>query len=165
MNWWYMGADPGLSGAFALINGHDGEALDIIRGDATEHDQAFKLDDWNNNNRFQIRMCLTEEVHSMPKQGIASSFKFGKSYGFMLGLLVANNIPHEFVTPVKWQNEMRCRSKGDKNVTKAAAQRIFSGQINITHRNADALLLAECCRRRMTSGGEDEKIRRSRRRS
>jgi hypothetical protein len=55
-------------------------------------------------------------------------------------------IPFEEVSPVKWQKVMGCLSKGDKNVTKAAAQRLFP-DIKITHAIADALLIAEYGRR------------------
>lgn len=167
---YYIGADPGISGAFALVQGGTGNAIDIIRGDWTEYDQYEKLKSWNK--EFLIRMCMVEEVTSRPMfvngkqvQGIASTFKFGKSFGFMIGLLVATEIRHIFVRPSVWQTEMRCRTKGDKNITKAAAQRIFPGQITITHRNADALLLAECCRRRYHDPGPAKvrpKIRRRR---
>jgi hypothetical protein len=82
----------------------------------------------------------------MPVQGVSSTFKFGVSYGFVLGLLSALRIRHELVTPQKWQRAMNCLSGGDKNVTKAAAQRLWP-HWKITHGNADALLIAEHCRR------------------
>jgi hypothetical protein len=37
---------------------------------------------------------------------------------------------------------MQCLTKGDKNVSKAAAQRLWP-KLKITHANADALLIAE----------------------
>jgi hypothetical protein len=40
-------------------------------------------------------------------------------------------------------------SKGDKNVTKAKAQQLFT-QLKITHATADALLIAEFARRSRT---------------
>jgi hypothetical protein len=41
---------------------------------------------------------------------------------------------------------MKCRSGGDKKITKAAAQRLFP-RMKVTHKNADALLIAEYGRR------------------
>ena len=49
------------------------------------------------------------------------------------------------VSPVKWQTAMGCRTGGDKNVSKAEAQRLWPS-LKITHRNADSLLLAEYAR-------------------
>ena len=60
--------------------------------------------------------------------------------------LCAATIPYEEVTPQKWQKALGCRTGGDKNVSKARAQALFPLQ-NITHAIADALLLAEYCRR------------------
>lgn len=90
--------------------------------------------------------AVIERVHSMPKQGVASSFKFGRSYGFLRGCLIASGIPFEEVTPQVWQKALGCLSRGDKNVTKARAQQLFPS-LKITHATADALLLAEYARR------------------
>lgn len=87
-----------------------------------------------------------ERVHSMPKQGVASSFTFGRSYGFLRGCLIASGIPFEEVTPQTWQKALGCLSRGDKNVTKAKAQQLFPS-LKITHATADALLIAEYGRR------------------
>ena len=88
-----------------------------------------------------------EAVHAFPKQGVSSTFKFGVNYGLLRGLMIAGAIPFEEVSPLKWQREMACLSKGDKNITKARAQQLFPG-IKITHATADALLIAEYARRK-----------------
>ena len=141
----YMGVDPGQSGAIAVLCG-EGKVVAIIRLDDTEHDVATQVAMWS---RY-IKMAYLEQVHAMPRQGVASTFKFGTSYGFCRALLVCHAVPFALVTPAKWQGDMKCRSKGDKNVTKAAAQRLFPGQ-KVTHRNADALLIAEHGRRKWSS--------------
>ena len=82
----------------------------------------------------------------MPKQGVASTFKFGQSFGFLQGILIAAEIPFELVTPQKWQRYLGCRTKGDKNITKARAQELFP-DIKCTHAVSDALLIAEYGRR------------------
>lgn len=138
----YIGVDPGKSGAVA-IEDEDGY-LAVCRCDETEHDVAVFLRSWVGNRGPAFAMI--ERVHSMPKQGVASSFKFGQSYGFLRGCLIALGIPFEEVMPQKWQKAMGCLSHGDKNVTKARAQQLFPGE-KITHATADALLIAEYCRR------------------
>jgi hypothetical protein len=60
--------------------------------------------------------------------------------------LTAADVPFDEVLPVKWQTVMGCRSGGDKNITKARAQQLFP-HVKVTHAIADALLLAEFCRR------------------
>jgi hypothetical protein len=37
---------------------------------------------------------------------------------------------------------MKCRTGGDKNISKARAQELFP-RVKVTHKNADALLLAK----------------------
>jgi hypothetical protein len=59
---------------------------------------------------------------------------------------MAAGIPYDLVLPVKWQTAMSCRTKGDKNVSKARAQQLFP-DVKVTHAIADALLIAEFCRR------------------
>lgn len=137
----FIGIDPGQSGAIAAINSKS-EVVGIIKGKETERDL------WEGIARFTAYpsvFAMIEAVHSMPKQGVVSSFKFGRSYGFLRGLLVASGVRFDEVSPVKWQTKMRCRSKGDKNVTKARAQQLFPN-VKITHATADALLLAEYAR-------------------
>jgi len=136
----YLGIDPGQSGSIAAIM-PSGNAT-WIKLDGTDHDVAEWLRDFHSGQT----VCCIEKVNAMPKQGVSSTFKFGRSFGFLQGLLVALQIPFEFVTPQKWQGYMGCRTAGDKNVSKAAAQRLFPN-LKITHANADALLIAEYCKR------------------
>ena len=134
----YIGIDPGSSGAVSVI-WDDGEpATQFHKLSEPEHDLIDYLKQFD----LQSAKATIESVHSMPKQGVASSFKFGKSFGFCLGVLTGLKIPYKLVSPQKWQAAMSCRTGGDKNISKAAAQRLWPA-IKITHANADSLLLAE----------------------
>lgn len=137
----YLGIDPGKSGAMAIV-GPTGELVSLIRLKETHHD----VWEWLDSHRDGVAFAVLEKVHSMPKQGVASSFKFGVSYGFCQGMLVAAGIRFDLVTPQKWQKTLGCMSRGDKNVTKARAQELFPGE-RVIHATADALLLAEYVRR------------------
>lgn len=138
-----LGIDPGQSGAIAIIS-PDGRRAEQ-RLSATETDIWYFLFNWHPHDKCES-FAFVERVHSMPKQGVASSFKFGQNYGFLRGLLTALRIPFEEVTPQRWQKEMACLTKGDKNVSKARAQQLFP-QLKVCHWNADALLIAEFGRR------------------
>ena len=81
-------------------------------------------------------------------RGSVASFKVGQSYGFLRGCLIAIGIPFEEVTPQKWQQVMGCRTKGDKNISKARAQQLWPTE-KVIHQTADGMLIAEFCRRRM----------------
>lgn len=80
------------------------------------------------------------------KIGAGSSFKFGASFGELKMALIASELVFELVVPTKWQTALSCRTKGDKKISKAAAERRWPG-LTITNATADALLLAEYARR------------------
>lgn len=138
----FIGIDPGQSGGISILSEVSAQAWKMPD---TEKDCAELLDELVSSVGF--RVCFIENVHSMPKQGVASSFKFGRSYGFLRGLLIGLKIPFEEITPQVWQKEMNCRTGGDKNVSKAKAQQLWP-ELKITHATADSLLIAECARRR-----------------
>jgi len=143
----FLGVDPGQSGAYAIID-DKGHVVHWCKGSEPCKDRRDMITAY----AYSIDYAVLEKVHSMPKQGVASSFKFGVSFGEATTILEILDIRHELVTPQKWQKVMGCMSKGDKNVTKQAAQRFFPG-FKIIHANADALLLAEYARRRAVSLG------------
>jgi len=152
----FMGVDPGGSGCFAILD-REGKFVDQIRMDETLLDIGKKLRSY----RRDIAFAVIEQVNggkfgSGPicpvchkprfQQGIQSAFKFGDSFGLQRGMVIVCNIRHEYVRPADWQKVMGCRTKGDKNVSKAAAQRLFP-ETKIIHINADSLLIAEYARR------------------
>lgn len=142
----FLGIDPGKSGAIAAID-EDGAFVDCVKLKETEQDVwTWMLKTCGIGSGSSGHFAVLERVSAMPRQGVASTFKFGQSYGFCRGVLTANRIRYEEVAPSKWQGALGCRSKGDKNVTKTKAQQLYPAQ-KITHANADALLLAEYARR------------------
>ena len=139
----FIGIDPGKSGALVALR-DDGSISSFIKGDETEHDIAFWLRASAAGGNGVV--ATLERVGAMPGQGVSSTFKFGQSFGFLKGILTALAIPYSEVGPVKWQNAMSCRTGGDKNVSKSAAQRLWPAQ-KMTHAIADACLIAEYGRR------------------
>jgi Holliday junction resolvasome RuvABC endonuclease subunit len=148
----YIGIDSGGSGGISgLVDHTDLDpkmpiAVHFLKSkDATDKDVADWLHDICSGRTLSSK-CVIEKVSSSPQMGVVSAFTFGRSYGFLQGCLAAEGIPYALVTPQKWQKAMGCMTKGDKNVSKAAAQRLYPKE-KITHANADALLLATYCRR------------------
>lgn len=136
----YIGIDPGKSGGIAVIT-TDGAAY-AYRMPETDRDLLDLLGDIG----AEVSCAMLEQVHAMPGQGVTSTFTFGRGFGKLEMALCAARIPFELVTPQKWQKALGCLTKGDKNVSKAAAQRLFPA-LKVTHAIADALLIAEYCRR------------------
>ena len=138
----FLGVDPGKTGGIALIE--EGGVNPIAFGmPETEKD----ISDIFLTHGSRVKIAIIEKVGAMPGQGVSSMFSFGKIYGFLRGMLTAHEIPFEEVQPAEWQKSLKCLSKGDKNVTKQKAQQLFPG-LKITHKTADALLIAEFCRRK-----------------
>jgi hypothetical protein len=152
----YAGIDPGLSGGIATIN-HNGRVLRVVHMPDTCRGLLDEL-------RIIANMAkesgdgvfvMLEDVHSTPQMGVTSAFTFGKGLGKILMGLTAANLPYDKVAPVRWQNVIGCRTpkerraelgKKDKNINKARAIELFPGE-EVTHAIADALMLAEYCRR------------------
>jgi crossover junction endodeoxyribonuclease RuvC len=139
----YIGIDPGLSGGIAALT-EDGGVMLAIKMPATERDILLALKGIGVG-RLPARAVL-EKVGVMPKQGIVSAFTFGRGVGALLMALTAAEIPFDQVLPATWQQVLSCRTRGDKNITKRRAQQLFPTQ-KVTHAIADALLIAEYCRR------------------
>ena len=91
---------------------------------------------------------VVEAVHSMPAQGVASSFKFGMAYGAALAMAERFNSPWHLVTPQKWKKEMGLSS--DKNDSLELARELWPIAPllrKLDNGRAEALLLAEWLRR------------------
>lgn len=122
----------------------DGSILSAVAMPDTESDILEALKAWNTYG-LNARAVL-ERVWSSPGWGHVGAFRFGLNYGACRMALMAAQIPSEEVLPQKWQAGMNCRSGKDKNVTKRRAQGLWP-RYTITHALADALLIAEYCRR------------------
>lgn len=147
-----IGIDPGASGSIAFIPDNNPTKAWAVKMPET---LADLWDEINLNagrigaelfGGFTSVHCCLEKVHSMPGQGVSSSFKFGQGFGHLEMALTAAKIPFTYVTPQKWQKELGCLTGGDKNISKARAAQLFP-HLKITHAIADGLLIAEYCRR------------------
>jgi len=157
----YLGIDPGMSGAAAYvkISHNNGEEIRTFNAEAFE---KYTPHEWYEFLLFAKGIAeggaihaMIERVGPMPLEGVSSVFKFGYQAGQIEAYVSAADIPYEFVTPQEWQKTMKCLSPpkkkltktAKKNINKRAAQALFPGPLKITHATADALLIAEYCRR------------------
>lgn len=140
----YIGIDPGSSGAIVAL-GEQGAVIGLFKlADATDYEILEALKRMSPKGLDVIGMI--ERVHTMPGQGVVSAGKFMGSYYALKMALAATRIPYDNPTPQTWQRAMSCLSGGDKNITKDRAQALFPS-VKVTHAIADALLIAEYCRR------------------
>jgi len=156
----YVGIDPGASGGLAAISNFDSQVLSMPE---SERDiwNWFYQDRYFWQSRDVEIFAVVEQVGGyVPREGSgqpgSAMFKFGCSYGGLRMALTAAQIPFEAVIPRTWQKALGIASKGKqesrtqfKGRLKAKAQQLFPN-VKITLATADALLLAEYCRRKRT---------------
>lgn len=134
----FIGIDPGFNGSIVAIS--DTETKYIALSKATEREIALFI-----KNIQGDKFAGIELVHSFPKQGVVSTFKFGRSYGLLRGILIATDTPFIEVSPVKWQkafNIVKSDTRAEhKRQLKQKAQQLFPN-INITNEIADGFLIA-----------------------
>lgn len=118
----FVGIDPGLSGALAFLSGEELDVLamptlTISKAKGTRRildltALAGIIDD-KTKNAARVSVFI-ERVAAMPKQGVASMFSFGESYGAIKGIVAANFLPLTLVTPVTWKGKLKVsRNKDD----------------------------------------------------
>lgn len=92
-----------------------------------------------------------EQLQPLPSQarGGVASFKIGKHYGELIGVLTTLGINFTLVRPQLWQSYLGCSYPGQdvsytekKRKNKELAQRLFP-KVKVTLQNADAILIAE----------------------
>lgn len=100
-------------------------------------------------------MACVEKVASMPKQGVKSTFEFGKSAGYIEGVLSACGISYQLVPPRVWKKEFSLGSNKHESIV--VCKRLFPA-VNLrpspvcrkdSDGMAEALLMAEYARRRL----------------
>lgn len=150
----YIGIDPGLSGGMATIK--DGWLPTVVPMPVAggEIDARAVVEDMALLADCGRVIVVVEAVHSMPKQGVASTFKFGKGYGKILGALEAMQIQTELVTPQAWKAVVLAGTPKDKDAAVAWCRRAYPAvnlilpKCRTPHDGmADALCIAEWGRR------------------
>ena len=150
----YIGIDPGLDGAVGFVHTHVGTVRTptIKVGKRRQYrvqEMAQILQDCVpvGGPPWYYRFAVLESVHSMPKQGVASSFSFGRGFGLWEGILVALGIPYLLVAPQTWKATMLRDMPKDKNAAKLQASRLWPDLGRLSDGEAEALLMAEYGRR------------------
>lgn len=142
----FIGIDVGQNGGYAVI-GQDREyAMPWDDAKFAESIRGLSF-------RAGGLIAYVEKVNAMPKQGVTSMFKFGKSAGFIEGVLTACRVPYQLIPPQKWKKEYSLGS--DKKDSIIVCERLFP-QVSLLRTErcttkhdgmAEALLIAEYARR------------------
>lgn len=149
-----LGIDPGLSGALAFLD-QDGKLVDLFdmptlvvtksRREVAGWDLVGFLEDWRAfHGEFR---CVIEQASTRPGQGASSGLKTGVGFGLVLGILAAQRVSVERVSPQRWQAAiLGTIEKGTaKDRSRAKAQELYPhadlGRRK-TQDRSDALLIA-----------------------
>ena len=97
-------------------------------------------------------LVVLENVHSMPKQGVASSFSFGQGLGMWQGIIAALGLPLEMPSPQRWKKEMLADQGKEKSAARYKAMQLFPSIATQLSRvkddgRAEALLMAAYAQR------------------
>jgi len=148
----YIGIDPGKSGGLAMITPEEIHVTamilsgkDVDAGAIAAWIRGKTGFPWND-----VIACI-EKVHSMPKQGVVSSFKFGFVTGVMHGIIRTLGIPLHMATPQAWKKVILAGTLKDKDAAIDFCRRVYPN-VNLlaTERSrkshsgiADALCIAK----------------------
>ena len=136
----YIGVDTGKNGGIAIIRDDEQSVQSFVY---TEPKFREVCDTYKDDCKV-----IVEKVHAMPNQGVVSMFSFGRSYGYILGVLEASGINYCLVDPKRWKWHFRLSS--DKSESIKLCQKLFPNHdLKRTERcrtphdgKAEALLIA-----------------------
>ena len=120
------GIDPGLSGAVCIFDVDKGilTILDMptveVKSGKTMKRRLSEPMLAELLRPHEIDHVALEQVGAMPKQGVASTFNFGQTYGAIRGVLAGLRIPVTMVNPAKWTRDMKVTGGKDANRQRAA---------------------------------------------
>ena len=138
----YIGIDPGKTGAIAFLD-EKGNYVNILDYDADNVARA--LFDY----KASVKYAYLERVHSMPGQGVSSTFSFGENFGWWNGVLRAFQIPYDTIPPQSWMKRFSLHksSLNDKPSLAFARKKFPDAPLNLKkhHNRADSLLIALTC--------------------
>lgn len=154
----YIGVDPGKKGGYAVIEqGMSGQqAVEVYPWDDSEFVHKMRMLAEDDDIRNAGIIAAVEKVGSMPHDSHKAAFSFGRSLGFIEGVLSGCWISYQLVPPNVWKKSFSLIGK-DKQASIETCKRLFPG-INLLPNDgcrkdsdgmAESTLLAEYARRNL----------------
>lgn len=122
------GIDPGLTGGITFIEGNDvvSERIPVLSIKGKKFLDLVKI--INRLELYKPNMVYIEKQHSMPRQGVVSTFRTGFNYGIYIGSFVSLGLRYTEVSAVKWKKDLQVSS--DKNEARARATELLPQAAN-----------------------------------
>ena len=149
----YIGIDPGKKGAYAII---DDAGAYVFPWDDKMFVESMKVVTMvQEGGKPAKAIACVEKVGAFRGQGVTSMFNFGKSAGYIEGVLFALGIPYQLVPPMTWKKVFSLNSDKQKSIE--VCKHLFPDVgLLPTERcrkesdgMAEALLMAEYARRKL----------------
>jgi hypothetical protein len=103
----YLGIDPGVTGAIALIHS-EGQRVEDWPGDevaASELIRTLSLE-------YDIRRAAVEDLGTGPPKGKLGFVKLSENKGIWRGILASHGIPFQLVRPQEWMKGLIPKRSG-----------------------------------------------------
>ncbi len=138
------GVDPGAKGGLGVIHAESGRYIRSCRMPVIKVGKplvdVMRVMDFLDN----VEVVVVEDVHSMPGQGVASTFQFGRMLGMIDAVVMALELRLERVTPAVWKRYYGISR--DKLSSLSKAHVLYPGRVdwNVKANDgvAEALLIA-----------------------
>jgi crossover junction endodeoxyribonuclease RuvC len=144
------GIDVGLTGAWAIVDGHrvvfvDHYLLHLIKRGGTTKSYLDLGGIHELLRQHPVDHTYIEEVGTRPGEGRVSAHRFGKAAGQIEGLVVGLGRPYSLVTPQRWQRVAGCGPSPD--AARQRAGQLYPDAVQFLTRKkdagrADAILIA-----------------------
>ena len=155
----WIGIDPGLSGAVAVIYPDGSAAVEDIpsvvvkatRRDYLAAEFAQLFTDMLDEPGLRVNAIIETPI-AMPRQASNTTLKQGMGFGLAYGICTGLGYPVDLVAPATWKRRMGLPSGAAKGASRVMAGQLFPALVGDLKRvkddgRAEALLLAEYRRR------------------
>lgn len=117
-----LGVDPGQAGGLAIIQAGrlvKGTRMPIVKIRGKAQVDARAVVRWWDDCLVPFDVAVIEAVHAMPKQGVSSSFQFGRMLGGIEALIYSTGARVDYVTPASWKKAMGLSSSKQASIDAA----------------------------------------------
>lgn len=157
----FLGVDPGLSGALAVLDPetsevkfYDAPVMEVVVNKKTKHvpDAYGMVRILKEASAGRQVMVTIEKVQAMPgggerTMGATSAFNFGMGFGMWMGILAALGLPHQLVHPATWKSRLMKGCPKEKDASRQVAMQHYPQAAKYLTRKkdngrSDSLLIA-----------------------
>lgn len=153
-----IGIDPGLDGAIAFYDGMDDDPVKVQMLPTTGNGRGREIDlaqIGDTLHEFKPDKVYIEKVAARPGNGVAAMFRFGYTYGGLVGVALGQRIPVELIRPQEWKAVVLMGTDRSKQAAISYCRRAWphitlypSPRCRVPNHNiADALCILEYAKR------------------